>query len=282
MFLPSGTFELRIEGNQLPANGAVMGIPPLQLIARSSVTVAQGPVNGLQMMLKPMATIDVEVTEERVAKRQANGQAAAPPQGPQYIPISLVSTDTQSYAMAYPAERPDRPGHPQIFSPGNAADGPLVIHNVPPGKYLLQAGTQPPWYVASAFCGGVDLTREPLVIAGSATGCSINVVLRDDAASLKVSVLNAEGSRAAPAFVYVIPLNNLTRDAQTFTTSPDGKLAIDGIAPGEYLLLAMHRSDPLAFRDAESLRRYEAEGKRIELAPGAGADVQLDLVDEEP
>jgi hypothetical protein len=105
-------------------------------------------------------------------------------------------------------------------------------------------------------------------------------VLRDNTSSLKVSV--SGGSSAAIAYIYAIPLGNLTRDTQTFTTSSDGKASLDGLAPGQYLLLAMRHSEQLAFRDPESLRRYETVGKRVDLAPGAGADVQLDAVDEEP
>lgn len=289
ILLPSGTFELRVEGFETAPNSGNQlgetGADPVRLFASRSLTVTEGKANHLQLSLEPMASVRVETAEEKVAttpnpqeanqfvSRPADGQAA---QGPPSVGIGLVSTESDSYPTAYYAERP---GDPMHLNRG-AADGPMLIRNLPPGKYMLQAQTQPPWYVASAFCGGTDLTREPLVITGSAAGCAISVVLRDNPSSLKVSV--SEGSGAATAFIYAVPLNNLTRDVQTFTTSSDGKASLDGLPPGQYLLLAMRHSEQLAFRDPESLRRYETVGKRVDLAQGAGADVQLDIVDEEP
>jgi hypothetical protein len=239
------------------------------------------------MTLEPMARIDVEVAEEKVATPQANANAPPPSigvrtlantpdtaaqEGPQSIGINLVPTDPNSEVVGYWAEGLHE-------GPNMRADAPRSFGSVPPGKYLLQAGATPPWYLASAFCGGTDLIREPLVIVGSAAGCSIHAVFRNDAASLKVSVSHAG---AGLVFIYAIPLDNLTRDVQQFSTTPDGKGSLDDLAPGRYLLLAMRQPEQLAFRDADTLRRYEAEGKRVDLAPGATADVQLDLVDEEP
>ncbi|HEX6773586.1 MAG TPA: carboxypeptidase-like regulatory domain-containing protein [Acidobacteriaceae bacterium] len=288
MFLPSGTFELRVEGFEpAPNSGNQLGgtgVNPVRLFASRSVTVTQGQANHLQLTLEPMATVGVEISQEKVATTANPQSPAMPPEGPRSsaeqappIGIGLVSTESDRYPTAYYAERPGAPAH---FNRGTVADGPLLIHNLPPGKYMLQAQTQPPWYVASALCGGTDLTREPLVIAGSAGGCTISVVLRDNTSSMKLSV--SGGSGTAIAYIYAIPLGNLTRDTQTFTTSSDGRASLDGLPPGQYLLLAMRYSAQLAFRDPESLRRYETLGKRVELAPGGGADVQLDAVDEEP
>jgi hypothetical protein len=95
-------------------------------------------------------------------------------------------------------------------------------------------------------------------------------------------VSNAREARGAPAFIYVVPLNNLTRDVQMLSTGPDGKSSLGALAPGQYLLLASRQAAQLAFRDTESLRRYETEGRRIDLAPGARAEVQLDVITGEP
>jgi hypothetical protein len=114
----------------------------------------------------------------------------------------------------------------------------------------------------------------------------MHVVLRDDAASLQIqvssAVSNASEGRPAPAYVYMVPLNNLTRDVQTLLTGTDGKLSLDGVAPGQYLLLATPLVADLAFRDAESLRRYETEGKRIDLSPGEKTEIRLDVIHGEP
>ena len=90
------------------------------------------------------------------------------------------------------------------------------------------------------------------------------------------------GGGPAPAYVHVVPLNNLTRDEQMLPTGTDGKLSLEGVAPGQYLLLATPAATQLAFRDAESLRRYETEGKHIDLSPGEKTEIRLDVINGEP
>ena len=272
MLLPSGSFELRAQVYVALQIYSKRSPAPQQFMAQQSVTVAEGPVSGLRMTLEPMATVAVEVAQERTAKSQASDTNPLP------FNFSLLSVGADANPMSYPAEGMD-PTHPaQVLQSGD----PLAIRNLPPGQYVLQGGGQPLWYIASAACGGTDLTREPFAIVGSAAGCALHVVLRDDAASLQIVTSDASEGRPTPAFVYVVPLNNLTRDVQTLTTVPDGKLSLDGVAPGQYLLLATLAATHLAFRDAESLRRYETEGKRIDLSSGEKTEIRLDVIHGEP
>jgi hypothetical protein len=282
MLLPSGSFELRALAYVPPvvdSSGARVVRDAVQLNAQQTVTIAQGPVDGVRVTLQPMATVPIEVTEETIAK----SQAGAPSPGsadPVQMNFTLLQADADAALAAYSAERVDDRTNP---TQRPRVSGPLLIRNVLPGQYFLQAQGPPPWYLASAFCGGTDLTREDIAITGGAAGCTMRVVLRDDAASLNISVSDArEGIAAAPAFIYVVPLNNLTRDVQMFSTGPDGKASLDALAPGQYLLLASRQAAQLAFRNAERLRRYEAEGRRIDLSPGSKAEVQLDVITGEP
>jgi hypothetical protein len=284
ILLPNGSFELRAQTYVLPplvnaSNGprngpGMVNRAPLQLMARQSVTVAEGPVSGVRMTLEPMAEVPVEVAVEKTA----NSQVSDP--SPVQFNFILLPAEANAAPMGYPAENTDDRAHP---AQGVQTDRPLLIRNVPPGQYVLQAQGQPSWYIASAVCGGTDLTREPLVIAGSAAGCAMRVVLRDDAASLQILVSGTNEGRPSPAYIYVIPLNNLTRDVQMFSTGTGGKASLDALAPGQYLLLATREAAAqLAFRDAESLRRYEAEGRRVDLSPGAQSEIRLDAIMGEP
>lgn len=278
VILPSGSFELRAQASVLPelihpGERGPRNRAPLQLMARQSVTVADAPVIGVRMTLEPLAEVPVELAEEKTASSRASDPT------PAQFNFSLLPAEADAAPMSYPAENMgDRADPAQGVQTGD----PLLIRNLPPGQYVLQAQGQPPWYVASAVCGGADLTREPFAIAGSAAGCAMRIVLRDDAASLQVSLSNASQERPVSAFIYVVPLNNLTRDVQMFSTGTDGKLSLDSVAPGQYLLLAMRQAVQLAFRDAENLRRYESEGKRIDLSPGEKTKLQLDLITGEP
>jgi hypothetical protein len=279
VLLPSGSFELRAQAFvPPPANASggprVVGGPGLQLLARQLVTVAQAPVSGLKLSLESMATVPVEFAEEKT------GQSQTSEPSPAQVYVSLLSAGADAPPSAYPAERVDDGAHPDQDM---QRAGPLVIHYVPPGRYLLQASIPSPWYVASAFCGGTDLSRESLVITGSAAGCTIHIVLRDNSASVKVSVPDTKEAQAAPAFIYAMPLDNQTGDVRISATGNGGKASLEPMAPGQYLLLASRRpTEQLAFRDAESLRRYETEGKRVDLAPGANAEIQLDVLAGDP
>jgi Carboxypeptidase regulatory-like domain len=281
MLLPSGSFEVHAIAYELahPIQLGEQRVPNRvlrQFMAKQSVTVAGGPVSGLRMTLEPMAAVPLEVALEKTAKPQASDA------NPLQFNFSLLSAGAEAAPVGYPAESMD-PAHP---AQGLQTGDPLVIRNLPPGQYVLQGGGQQPWYIASAVCGGTDLTREPFTIAGSAAGCSMRLVLRDDAASLQVQVSsavpNASEERPASAYVYMVTLNNLTRDVQTLLTGTDGKVSLDGVAPGQYLLLATPLVADLAFRDAESLRRYETEGKRIDLSPGEKTEIRLDVIHGEP
>jgi hypothetical protein len=277
MLLPSGSFEVRAMAYELPqvvqsGEQRVLSRVPRQFMAQQSVTVAEGAVSGLRMTVEPMAAVPVELALEKTAKPQATDTS------PLQFNFSLVSAGADANPMTYPAESID-PTHP---AQGLQAGDPLVIRNLPPGQYVLQGGGQQPWYIASAVCGGTDLTRGPFTIAGSAAGCSMHVVLRDDAVSLEILTANKSEERPVPANVYMVPLNNLTRDAQMYSTGTDGKLSLDGMAPGQYLLLATPVVAQLAYRDAESLRRYETEGKRIDLSPGEKTEIRLDVITGEP
>jgi hypothetical protein len=280
MLLPSGSFDLRAQAYVQPeliqtGGQGTMGFTrnraPLQFIARQAVTVAEGPVR-VRMSFEPMAAVPVEVAEEKTGKSQANDPPSA------QFNFSLLPAEADAAPIAYPAESmSERAGSSQALQ----TDGPRVIRNLPPGQYVLQAPGQLPWYVSSAVCGGTDLMREPLVIAGSAAGCTMRVVLRDDAASLQIAVSDAGGRESASVNIYLIPLNNTTRDVQITPAGADGNVSFNA-APGQYLALATRETAQLAFRDAENLRRYEAEGKRIDLSPGENAKLQLDVITGEP
>jgi hypothetical protein len=267
VYLPSGSYELRALGYVPPANPS-RGIPQ-ELIGRRLFTVTQAPVSVLRIALEPMAAVAVEIDMEKTAKAPSAPATPAPSDPAQLLSVMLVPAGADVPATMYSAMRLGDPAHPEV-----QRNEPLLIRNIPPGKYMLQAQPQWPWYVASAFCGGTDLTREPLAITGSAAGCTIRITLRDDSASLKVSTPETQEA----AYIYAVPLDNLTRDVQTFAIANNGKGSLDSIAPGQYLLLASRHAQQLAFRDAQSLHRYELEGKRVDLSPGGTADIQLDVI----
>ena len=157
---------------------------------------------------------------------------------------------------------------------------------------MLQTQPQPPWYVASASCGNLDLTRDPLVIGADAGACTVRMVYRDDSASLKWLASPTEDGNGSSneVFVLAIPLDNFAQPAMTFSMIANHKLSSDspaegsfeGLAPGRYLVLALAHRQDLAYRDPEALQRYMPLGQEITLTRGGKSEVQLKIVTGEP
>jgi hypothetical protein len=148
ILVPSGSFELRVQAYVPPelihvGEHRSNSRAPLQLMAQQSLTVAEGPVSGVRMTLEPMATVPVEMHEEKAARSQASDPT------PVQFNFSLLPAEADAAPAGYPAENMDDRADP---ARGVQTGDPLLIRNVPPGQYVLQAQGQPPWYVASAVC----------------------------------------------------------------------------------------------------------------------------------
>jgi hypothetical protein len=168
----------------------------------------------------------------------------------------------------------------------------MVFRDVQPGRYVLQAQPPPPWYVASASCGNLDLTRDLLMITAGSAACTVRMVYRDDSASLKWSASPGdEGDRGSnEVFVIAIPLDNLTQSARNFSAFSDHQVSSDspaegsfeGLAPGRYLVMALSHRQELPYRDNEALQRYLSLGQEVTLTRGGKSEVQLKIVTGEP
>jgi hypothetical protein len=242
------------------------------------ITVPHGPVGGISFTMQPYASIPVEVEMQPV--NQSNDTARAggggsPGMGPN---ITLVSAEAYGFtpylsAQSVRGPREDAPG------------GPMVIEHVSPGAYSLRAQPNSPWYVASASCGNVDLTRDPLSISGGAAGCSIRVVMRNDSGSAHVTLRDAGQNITTAlqtgAVVCALPLSNQVQPVVYFAEQ-NGDFFADGLAPGRYLVLALDHHQELPYRDAEAMRRYAGLGQEIVVTANGKADAEVSLVSNVP
>ncbi len=80
----------------------------------------------------------------------------------------------------------------------------LVLQNVDPGTYTAELMPQLPWYVQSASYGQSNLLYDDIVIA-SGQSYPMEIVLRDDSASLSGTVKSSDAGQPASATVVVIP-----------------------------------------------------------------------------
>jgi hypothetical protein len=279
---PGGSFRLRLPSGsyRLIAHSAVEH--EQQLVGTREITVGEAPLEGISITLAPPAILPIDVEYQAVTTGSQNAPSGPPP----YLNASLEDEDPRGPGRTSPAQPRTLPGRAQALQPGD----PMVFRDVEPGRYVLQTQPQPPWYVASASCGNLDLTRDPLVIAAdAASACTVRMVYRDDSASLKWSASPGEGnnSSGSQVFVTAIPLDNFTQPPELSSAgrSPSDAPAegtFEGLAPGRYLVLAMRHQQELAYRDNEALQRYLPLGQQVTLTRGGKSEVQLKIVTGEP
>lgn len=156
-----------------------------------------------------------------------------------------------------------------------------VIHGVPPGKYRVTAGTYLPGsYVQSLRSGPVDLLREDLVVPEEGSEPPIEIVLRDDPATLRIQVhADKETQQAAVLVVPEGELHNIER--RTVWGNGSLKVEIGSLAPGNYQVFAFGSGEDLNYADPGVLAKYSAKAGRITLAPNGNGSVTVDLIHAE-
>jgi hypothetical protein len=281
---PGGTFRLRLPSGsyRLKIHSAVQR--EQRLAGTRELSVSEAPLQGVSVTLGPPIMLPIEVEYEGVATASQN----APSAPPSYLNASLQDEDHRGPGYTFPAQPLRQPGRAQVLEPGD----PMAFRDLEPGRYILQAQPQPPWYVASASCGNVDLTRDPLVIGAGAGACTVRMVYRDDSASLKWLASPAEDGNGSSNQVSVIaiPLENVAQPAMNFSMIADHKLSSDspaqgsfeGVAPGRYLVMALAHRQDVPYRDHDALQRYMSLGQEITLTRGGKSEVQLKIVTGEP
>jgi hypothetical protein len=281
-YYPGGEFRLRLPTGsyRLSVHSAVEH--EQQLVGTREISVSAAPLQGMTVTLAPPVILPIEVEYQAVTAASQTASGGPPP----YLNASLQEEDPQGPGYSSPAQPLKPPGRGQAREPGD----PMVFRDIEPGRYILEALPQPPWYVASASCGNLDLTRDPLVIGAGAGACTVRMVYRDDSASLKWLASPAKDGDGSEVFVIAIPLDTLTQPAMSSTIIPDHPLStdspaegsFDGLAPGRYVVVALPHRQDLPYRDHEALQRYTSLGQEITLTRGGKSEVQLTIVTGEP
>jgi hypothetical protein len=280
--VPYGVRFLTKEGEPLPSGVGIntstgsfiaSSIPAGPYIIKAFATIGNGQqmlianlpldvnsdVAGVRLVLGQPATIPVNV-EFHLSPKSNSGFN---PGRAQPISVELISSKSALSVQRFQAS-PEGP-------PENRS---LAIRNLEPGIYNVQIRPSGPWYVESAQCGSTNLLTRELVVTTGGSGQPIEVVLRDDFATIEAVVLS--DGRATPATVLVISENNSTM-ATTLFVNESGKLQKTNLAPGEYRVFAFDRVDGLEYANPEAMRPYLTGAQFIRVAPGGQASLNLEL-----
>jgi Carboxypeptidase regulatory-like domain len=151
----------------------------------------------------------------------------------------------------------------------------LVIHDLAAGKYSVEIQPPADWYVRQAHCGETDLLSDELTVLPGVETPPIEIVLRDDGATIKGKVNTAEGQKRATV---VMVSTRAAEKTKMVWTSPRGDFAQSGLAPGEYDVIALDRGDAIEYANPEVMSKYLTRGTHITLQADESRSISLDLV----
>lgn len=150
------------------------------------------------------------------------------------------------------------------------------VRGLRPGIYAVEFHPFGPYYVASAYCGAVDLLREPLTATDGSPTDPIVYVLRDDGGRLSASVRLNDQDSGATVLLYSAA-NSILPPSLIDIPDRDAH-SIQNIPPGDYIALAFDRLDDLEYTNREAMAPYLARGTQVSISAGASASITLDLI----
>jgi hypothetical protein len=241
----------------------------LSLIANLPLTVSSD-APGLRLAMEPETTIPVTVKMESsgsaVGKSGTQGGVRSGP------PVTVRLTSS-GFSLA--------PSEFWSDLEGAGSQAALAIRNVEPGRYWAEITPNGAWYVQAAQSGGVDLLRDDLIVATGAHSPPIEVVLRDDGATLAGTVTS--DGQPAQGFVLAIP-DRSPRQAKMLPANQQGRFQSGVLPPGDYSVLAfdqlaVDQTDRIEYTNPEALAPYMNKASHLTLAPNQRADLSgLDLI----
>jgi len=251
--VPLGSYRLRFDGQDADGQPLFADVP---------INVS-GDIPELRVPVERAVNIPVEINTEFT--KQNPGSSWNSVQG-------LVSNS--SYGQVHLMSRV--PPYQQFYANRERADSSMVIRGVKPGVYDVEVDQNGSSYVASITYGGINLLRDPLVISEGAEPKSLQVLMRDDGASVTGNV--QMGDNTPPIGVLLVSEGDAASPPRQVWVNPSGEFRAQGIAPGDYEILAFDRLDGIEFRNREVLNAYLSQAAHVTLSANQQAKVTVDLI----
>ncbi|MGC1461432.1 MAG: carboxypeptidase-like regulatory domain-containing protein [Terracidiphilus sp.] len=163
-----------------------------------------------------------------------------------------------------------------------APPGPLETVYTKPGSYWVHTHNQRGLCEVSFTAGGANLAREPVILGLSGSAAPMQLTLRDDCASLQLSLpdtLDAIAAGEEPYFtVYAIPDFDSTSDVApvTLRASTGGSVTLSGLTPGNYHVYTFAGAVAFAYWSRDALAALASRGQAIALSPGATGNLVVE------
>jgi hypothetical protein len=237
--------------------------PDQPVRGEAHLNVAAANVENLHLILGPAMSIPVVVRmESRASSNQGTGTGgiqAAP------IAVRLISSDpttSESYSTAVR---------------GSGGANSVVLQNVEPGKYSVDLIPHGGWYVQSAQYGQTNLLNDDLVVASAGQSYPMEIVLRDDGATLTGTVKTPEGPYAQATVVAMLEPASKVAAKVAYAFAENG-FTFNGLAPGEYLIYAFDYAEGIEYSNPDVLQTYASQAAHVTLSASQKTQVALDLI----
>lgn len=261
--VPVGSYRLHFngrdgDGQQLFADvpiNVTQDIPELRIPAERTVNIA--------------VQFETEFTNQNSGKQGgfvSVGSYDGPPRQ-NYGQVRLISRGSTNRQFFSNRRGP--------IEPSDSGAGQTIM-GVEPGSYDVEVDANGLYYVASATYAGVDVLRQPLVVAEGADTQTLTVVLRDDGASVTGNVQAPDSNKSA--LVLMMPEGQSSSPPRQVYVDSSGSFRAQEIPPGTYDILAFDRLDGLEYRNQEVLSPYVSRGAQVTLTAGEQARVTVDLI----
>jgi hypothetical protein len=276
-----GVAEVNLPNGQYYAEGRSGGQIPYY--GHLDFHVTNAPLQALSMTLLQLHPIPVEVRRQFVANVRPNVRNDEP-QSPAETFQEQADPGLNLVLIPVDSVMGDPTGGGLGQRRGSTDKSLFEIDNILPGRYWVQTAPYQ-GYISSVTSGGVDLTREPLIVGPGNSTAPIQIVLRKDGGEIHCTVNPTQSSASGPqlgemtnAFVYAIPDSpNGSQIPQTALQGP-GTVVLANLAPGGYRVIALDKYVDIEAASLTELARLAALGKSVAIETGGINNIELDVI----
>lgn len=212
-------------------------------------------------------------------------------------PIELATVQCE---LLVEGEDPDAPLHGALALILRPVEGPpwrqahghseskrtFTVQRVRPGRFWANVSGRPrqQTWLKSILLDGEDVGHRDFAIHQGSSP-RLTLVFAPEPGEISGLVVDGDGELTPGAVVTLVPErpNPMRQDLYPSTAAgPDGRFALQHLAPGAYYIYAWDDIPPGAHRDPEYLKPYSSRATKIEVQRGGRHELNLKLIPRQP
>ena len=268
-FLVTVTFS-RVTAGMAGNNNYTAAMDSAPLTGQVDFSVAGHDVSNLRIPLLAQRDNPLQVIVTRSGAQPSPGTSPSVESTGVYVALSEAGESLTN-------------GMVSLYADG-AGPGELKTTFTVIGAYWAHTSiTQHGLCLSSFTAGGANLAREPLVVGPAGVTAPLNLTLRDDCASLTLTLPTA-GASLAPGeerwyTVYVVPDFESTENTMPRPLRPTlgGTVTLEGLTPGGYHVYTFAAPVVLEYHNLAALAALPTPGQAVTLSPGTTSSLVLEV-----